>query len=328
MIPISRRREEGLQILNALLDHTKRFRFIDGDYDDAETQVKIYKGLHYIRKAYPPKIGRVVKDISELRHGDTPDMAELSSGIRGDPVQDSGLDILTAMMVQMGTNQDMAIQVPLSIPATREGLGKCGLTLPPWIKGRSTTTEWKTSLALPGTVTKMHTDYWLTGQVMQHIHGKKLWLIWPQTVTNVEHNVWSFNTSPSINNTLEAIEKIPGLLVFFLQERTTFYLPPLCRHAVLTFDLSTHTGTQLCNSMCENPLRLLEGSIKRRLINEGLDAEDEQEIIKTLFFEVLHDVELWRRWSELNTGEEYILDFLATLTEDICKIADNRSHGM
>lgn len=143
----------------------------------------------------------------------------------------------------------------LSIPMTKLGIETCSLKLGPSFTNNAIVKTigknrrlhlWTSAIVPLGAVTHPHTDYSGCGQVMFHIEGEKLWLLWPPTKNNMR---WYRNVrdrfSNSRNTTVEAIQNMEGLKVIFCKEKIAFPVDPYGFHAVLTFSTAAHTGSRV-----------------------------------------------------------------------------------
>jgi len=135
------------------------------------------------------------------------------------------------------------------IPFHPDGSGKCQIGLSKrFLDLAVTDTEdvkgsWSSTFCPPGAITDLHWDYHGGSQIILGISTRKLWLFWPPTEKNLgwwsKHNIRQ--TTSSI--TLEAIHHLDGLTLLYQQGRQAFYMPPYHLHAVLTFEVSAHSGT-------------------------------------------------------------------------------------
>jgi hypothetical protein len=148
----------------------------------------------------------------------------------------------------------------LSLPMKPKGVGACQMSIPEEIRDRSLVhsvkmgkekvDSWSSTISPSGAVTPPHLDYHGATQLMYHIGGHKLWLLWPPTEKNLQ---W-YRThrdrlpKPEINTTLEAIEKLEGMRIHYAKPSDNnangFIVPPYGLHAVLSFTPSTHTGAR------------------------------------------------------------------------------------
>jgi hypothetical protein len=207
-----------------------------------------------------PTMANVIVDLLSLNSQEVQEIdcidAANTQGFRPRPV-----DIITSIIQAPGVeNWDGFPRKPfltaLSIPFKKNGTGSCGLELPASFlenavidvaaggKGKNKDPKWSSTLSPMGSLTHTHCDYHGAAQVMYHIVGEKLWLLWPPTTHNLEW--WSMRKyAPAIENrTLEAIDGLEGLTIRWVTESTGFYLPPYGFHAVLTFTPSTHSGVR------------------------------------------------------------------------------------
>jgi hypothetical protein len=317
------RRKGGNRIMDALIENADRLEFTDSEYQREELGIRIENGLFYKNPQHPPTLPLILEDIYKKPAGNIVDLVDVKTGFRSESQEITGLSLIASMMEQMGSNVEMDSKSALSIVPTRNGLGKTKFTFPPWVKGKTTTDKWRTALCLPGSLTGVHADYWLTGQLIQHIFGTKLWLLWPQTTENIEQNTWPYvrESEDGFCDTIDAIKNTKSLLVYFCTQPATFLLPPHCRHAVFTFEVSAHTGLRLCHGGWKTDLDLISSWILGHMKDEAdKTREGESQAIyvdhtKLLVKEVVEDLLLWNEWASKNKSERDILDSLASFTE-------------
>lgn len=164
----------------------------------------------------------------------------LSSFIRGPAVSDWGV----------GKN-NRALGA-LSIPMRKAGLALCRLEMPEEMKGefvfdeKSKAIQWSSCLSPMGAHTSTHMDFHGSSQVIVHITGEKLWLLWPPTRKNLH---WFNDIRDKLSTgdtTLDSIRNLEGLQVLLTSDVPfAFQIPPYCLHAVLTLTPSAHTGCRV-----------------------------------------------------------------------------------
>lgn len=281
-------------MLESLLKHTNQFELVHGEYNNPQTKVKITPGLNYKKRKYRPTLSRVLTDLVAVQPGNNPDLVNVADGHRMSSKTPSGVEILASMMTQLGKNEDMETLAPLSIPVSTHGLGASQLCLPSWMKG--VTDGWRSALSVPGMVTNVHRDYWLVGQVMQHIQGKKLWLIWPPEEKNIFQQPWPLLNERGVEHITELIETTSNFLVYWCEEPATFTIPPFTLHAVLTFEISTHSGVRVCSTQWMWEIRLV-GKVLEKQLGEPPEGDSEKEEWihwnRCLVREVAEDIRLW-----------------------------------
>ena len=105
---------------------------------------------------------------------------------------------------------------------------------------------WASCLVPIGAITGPHMDYCGSSQLIQHIKGRKLWLCWPPTPSNLDIYFREHFSGTIPISTEVAIDRLEGLELLLLDdEQTRFILPAGTIHAVLTFTKSCHTGLKL-----------------------------------------------------------------------------------
>jgi hypothetical protein len=90
--------------------------------------------------------------------------------------------------------ENFRIYSVLVIPSSAKGLQKYGLGVPDDLKdqlymevveGVPDQLQWESCLGGTGGMMNMHLDYHGAAQIMQHIHGDKLWLFWLPMAKNL-----------------------------------------------------------------------------------------------------------------------------------------------
>ena len=137
----------------------------------------------------------------------------------------------------------------LDICFSTNGLRKCQLNANPYnsnnryICDRNTKGQinWGGVLTPAGAITHPHIDYHGAVQLMYHIHGRKLWLLWPATTRNIcillEHELREGNLI-ELPEAIRVLEELDVLLLEDTQE--AFYLPAGMIHAAMSFTTCSH----------------------------------------------------------------------------------------
>ena len=203
--------------MDALIQNVDRLEFTDSEYESEELGIRIQNGVFYRNAQNPPSLPLLIEDIYKKSHSDIADLVDVKTGLRSESQGISGTSLISSIMKQMGSIEDVESQTALSILPTRNGLGKTKFTVPPWIKGKPTTDKWRTALCVPGSITTVHADFWLTGQLMQHFLGSKLWRLWPNTTKNIEINGFPDvgEGRDSYLDTIDGIRNMESLVVYF-----------------------------------------------------------------------------------------------------------------
>jgi hypothetical protein len=101
-----------------------------------------------------------------------------------------------------------------------------------------------------GWFTDTHVDGSGTSQILVHVEGEKLWLVWP--VTKKILAWWGINHPSPLHGreplTSLALDNLEGLQVLHVIQPCTFILPPFAIHSVISFSTSSHTGTYFTHS--------------------------------------------------------------------------------
>ncbi|KAL0063595.1 hypothetical protein AAF712_009516 [Marasmius tenuissimus] len=148
---------------------------------------------------------------------------------------------------------EAALYSILKVPFTPDGMGLCQLQSPfpddfDGVYDRkppSKSPNWSSAFTPPGSITRPHIDWYGAAEMMYHVSGEKLWLLWPGTPENLEtlYN-WkhkSPNNDPTITIT-EAITRLKGLQLVFFSAPCAWELPPCTIHVCLGFSFSGHLG--------------------------------------------------------------------------------------
>jgi hypothetical protein len=139
----------------------------------------------------------------------------------------------------------------LDLPSHKEGLGMCGITVPPalleqGIEEKIDGVNIRGSAICPaGTLTDIHKDYSGSGQFMISVEGRKLWLIWPPTEKNLKWWIGHHTRTATATLTLEAIDNMEGLELLLHEGQASFVILPYHFHSVLTFEASAHCGSPI-----------------------------------------------------------------------------------
>ena len=96
----------------------------------------------------------------------------------------------------------------------------------------------------PGFVMSTHIDKFLVPDIVIHVSGLKLWMIWPATLENMrkaKNHVLGDTSKIFEGDINRAVRDLDGLTLLLTKEPyTTFILPPGFFHAVITFEPSVH----------------------------------------------------------------------------------------
>src|SRR5215469_13881670 len=109
---------------------------------------------------------------------------------------------------------------------------------------------WSASFTPPGCITHIHADYIGAAQYMVHVCGKKVWLIWPPTETNLSIMAPFLGAQRRQELTMLAIEKMEKMEVFFIESeegegRKAFVIPPFYFHCCISITQSCHIGVRI-----------------------------------------------------------------------------------
>ena len=129
---------------------------------------------------------------------------------------------------------------------TKNGLSKCNYSAKEYEHSSKfiiPNKVWTTAFTPSGAITHPHMDYYGRHQYFVHLFGKKLWLLWPPTVKNLQI-FSSFHTQLSAEDTtIRCTSELEGLQLYYCKPDEVFVLQPNVIHACMCFATSSHTGT-------------------------------------------------------------------------------------
>ncbi|KIM79879.1 hypothetical protein PILCRDRAFT_823068 [Piloderma croceum F 1598] len=213
--------------------------------------------LHYLPRfrdgsmildALAPTMEHIVADLILAKHEDL-NIINQEIGHRTQSHKEQVLVSMWTAAYASSENSNIKLFTIPDIPFHPDSSGKCGIGLVKrFLKLAVTDTDtandsWSLSFWPPGAITDLHWDYHGGSQIILGISTKKLWLFWHPTEKNLAW--WSkHNLHPtSSSTTLETIHNLKGLTFLYQQGQQAFFMPPYHIHAVLTFEVSTHSGT-------------------------------------------------------------------------------------
>lgn len=196
----------------------------------------------------PHTLAQVVEDmLAGSRHVQVTDQAERTAA--GEVDRSVLLASLASTSHPETIHEGLRHYNAISFPFSANGSLKAGLTVPQYIsqnahvEKRGRHPGWASTLCTPGSMTDTHMDYHGPSQLMVNsTHAEKLWLIWPPTDDNLSW--WSSHhtrLAPE-DATLEAMAHLEELQVFHCKAGEAFVIPPYTFHAVLTMQVSAHSG--------------------------------------------------------------------------------------
>jgi hypothetical protein len=157
-------------------------------------------------------------------------------------------------------------------------------------------------LTAAGYVTEPHVDFYGCPQLVVHVHGRKLWLVWPASKKNLEAiapYILSLPRSEKLNIT-RALQNFEGLQAYYCNKKDqSFVLEPYAIHAVISETVCAHrnkifTHYSLFDSWYEAHRTLVMKSVSR-IINEGYDPIETERIVNTL----IDGKKTFRYWDSL-----------------------------
>ncbi|KAF8342355.1 hypothetical protein F5887DRAFT_1076153 [Amanita rubescens] len=263
-----------------------------------------------------PDMSHVITDLSEARRNGN--HASIVNFLRNGPANHTPIEKLLKLFPLSGDSSGEKV-LPigaLTIPASSSGLDKVNL-LPNLVEDctefvceRKTEKKksdhpwaWASCLVPIGAITTPHTDYCGSSQLIQHINGRKLWLCWPPTPSNLDIYVREHFSGLITFSTEDAIDRLEGLELLLLDdEQTRFILPGGTIHAVLTFSQSCHTGLKLCRIGDLDVARKMY-KIESENMNEELD-DNMFEHLQDYFKDVKKELKLWDELRKKSKNKE------------------------
>lgn len=106
------------------MDH---FDYTEGDYHNPETGIQICKGLSHKNKSNLPSLDLILKDIVNQEKFSEGDFVDCFTRLISSDQSFSGMLLVTSIMRQLRTMEDLNIRAPLSISAMPQGLRKSSL---------------------------------------------------------------------------------------------------------------------------------------------------------------------------------------------------------
>jgi len=100
-----------------------------------------------------------------------------------------------------------------------------------------------------GGITHPHIDLWGSSGISRHLMGRKLWLFWPPTEHNLKVYQKLFDDGDFELRMNVALNELEALSVYYADGKSAqkhlLHFGPGVIHAVLTFELSSHTSASL-----------------------------------------------------------------------------------
>lgn len=226
---------DGLAILNRLLS--------------CPTSIPIFDDFIPFKDVYDREAPTYSHIIADLLHADTVDVVDqglrcVVEGVKKEQILASWLEGPYARKV----DDTIRLYSILDLRFQREGSGRCSIKVPKnftvdgIMEKENGRDVWGTSMCPAGTLTDIHFDYCGPAQFIVSVRGRKLWLLWPPTAKNLHW--WKAHHTRAANgtSTIAAIDALENLQLLFMNEKSSFILPPYHFHAVLTFEASAHCG--------------------------------------------------------------------------------------
>jgi len=248
------RHKDGAMILDALIRHPTTIP----PYDRLLDHQDLYHGE-------APTMEHIVGDLINIDDEDL-NVVDQAFGHITESHKEQVLVSMWNASYASSENPNVKLFTIPDLPFHPKGSGKCGIQLATKFLDLAITDtdnvngSWSSTFCPPGAITDLHWDYHGGSQVLMGISTNKLWLLWPPTEKNLSW--WSkHNLRPTTSSaTLEAIHHLEGLTLLYQRGRQSFLMPPYHIHAVLTFEVSAHSGTTVWdyNSWKDTARRLTE----------------------------------------------------------------------
>ncbi|KAJ3568500.1 hypothetical protein NP233_g5674 [Leucocoprinus birnbaumii] len=235
----------GEEIWSALLGYRDRL-----SSDPEDTKRKLVTNL----SSTPWKEAPPLSDILQEYHS-REDLATISTcGIGQVNVVLSPWRVLSTFME--GATSHTALCSISSAPASERIIQQCCPTLPTeaqpapgecslW-KNPRTDSVWEFAAIPAAGIILPHVDTWVTHAHINHLGGKKLWMMWPGTTENYQRlYAAAFNGHNQRMSVARAVQVLDGLelLLAVGNSGPSWTLPPGTIHAVLTLSrVATHAG--------------------------------------------------------------------------------------
>ncbi|KAH8110775.1 hypothetical protein DFH11DRAFT_739582 [Phellopilus nigrolimitatus] len=161
---------------------------------------------------------------------------------------------------------------------------------------------WKSAVVPRGGITHAHIDGYARSKLIAEIGDPgQLWLIWPPLKENLDYMCRVMPQRPYTESTVAAIENLKGLqLLVRFGEPIVFHLPAYCIHAVLTLDLTMHTGLH-CYSFDEYEHTLEFAKLHAMYVHASLELSQDDK--KERLGAISADIDMWRTLTSTECGK-------------------------
>ncbi|EEB88746.1 hypothetical protein MPER_13247 [Moniliophthora perniciosa FA553] len=167
---------------------------------------------------------------------------------------------------------------------------------------------YSTTFTQPGQLTYPHVDYYGGSQIVVHLSGKKLWLIWYPTGENLAE-LWKSHLEDNVRVEYEQdlvawICRLKGAIALYVDKPVMFRLPAFAIHAVISFTTSAHSG---CYAYFEREFQVTELVAQCVMHVAKLPArtrEDNKFVQRWIDMMVNGDLEMWKKVAEKSKDRE------------------------
>jgi hypothetical protein len=163
----------------------------------------------------------------------------------------------SSKIIKPGSLSDWKFQLPFHLRSETRTLS------PEIAPSVPDTPHQEATFVCPGFVMSTHIDKFLVPDIVIHVTGLKLWMIWPATLENMKkakHHILGDTSKVFDGDINRAIRELDGLTLLLVKEpHTTFILPPGFLHAVITFEPSVHlSGWYLDLAMFDENIQIFD----------------------------------------------------------------------
>ncbi|KIJ47845.1 hypothetical protein M422DRAFT_66430 [Sphaerobolus stellatus SS14] len=159
--------------------------------------------------------------------------------------------IASMLAAPFRTEYDWAAGAPLygtlTVPFSNKGLGQGEWPYQPYENSPQFAlgpkSLWTSVITPPGAITNPHVDDTTCSHFFTHIHGRKLWFLWPWTPANADLWVKHHTKKNYVLNLAEGLEHLEGLELLWMDgSQRSFSMPPHHFHACISFEVCAHAS--------------------------------------------------------------------------------------
>ena len=170
--------------------------------------------------------------------------------------------MLTALAVQVSNkilfSSDSLYDIKFGLPSELRDVA--------WLPADETRNDYAEmtgAYAMPGAYTELHQDCYVIPTYIIHVHGAKIWFLWPNNEKNRSHTVRLFLTGKGsifggdITGCLQNLSDLT--CIYTRQPLTSFIFPSSMFHAVISLERSCHVVANICRlDLFEDSMDLLD----------------------------------------------------------------------